>query len=142
MTSDVICTDANFIVRLVSKELPESPYRELWNQWQDSGYIVVAPALIYYEVSNALHRITVAGQLLPERASQALEAALNLNIRLYDDAELHQHALTLARQLTLPATYDAHYLALAQRLGAEFWTADRRLVQAVQATLPWVHLVA
>ena len=36
---------------------------------------------------------------------------------------------------------DAHYLALAQRLGAEFWTADRRLVQAVQATLPWVNLV-
>lgn len=140
MTSDVICTDANFIVSLVSRE-PPTPYRELWNQWQDSGCTIVAPALIYYEVSNALHRITVAGQLLPERASQALEVALNLNIRLYGDAELHQHALTLARQLTLPATYDAHYLALAQRLGAEFWTADRRLVQAVQATLPWVNLV-
>ena len=135
MTSDVICTDANFIVRLVSRE-PPNRYRKLWNQWQDLGCTLVAPALIYYEISNALHRTTIVRELLPERASQALEAALNLNIRLYSDAELHQHALTLARQLTLPATYDAHYLALAQRLGAEFWTADRRLVQAVQATLP------
>jgi len=39
------------------------------------------------------------------------------------------------------AVYDAHYLALAERLGAEMWTADRRLCQAVGAALPWVRLV-
>ena len=102
---------------------------------------IVAPSLLYYEVSNALHRLAVAGQLRPEQPEQALADALSLNIRLYSDAELHQRALRLARQLTLPATYDAHYWALAERLGAEFWTSDQRLVQAVQATLPWVHLV-
>jgi len=32
-------------------------------------------------------------------------------------------------------------LALAERLGAEFWTADRRLCQAVAARLPWVRLL-
>ena len=35
----------------------------------------------------------------------------------------------------------AHYLALAKRFDAEFWTADRRLVRAVQDELSWVHLV-
>lgn len=39
------------------------------------------------------------------------------------------------------ATYDAHYLALADQLGAEFWTTDRKLVRAVQPSLPWVRLV-
>lgn len=37
-------------------------------------------------------------------------------------------ALDLAERLSLSATYDAHYLALAEWLGAEFWTADQRLV--------------
>ncbi|MBW4496275.1 MAG: type II toxin-antitoxin system VapC family toxin [Oscillatoria princeps RMCB-10] len=141
MTASVICVDANFVVRLVSREPPESPYRELWIQWQDSGRTIVAPTLIYYEVSNALHRMSQAGQLLPERASQALEAAFNLNVRLYGDAGLHRHALNMAATLRLPATYDAHYLALAEQLSAEFCTADRRLFQAVRSTFSWVHLV-
>lgn len=141
MTADVVCVDANFIVGLVSSAPSETRFRNLWSQWRESEYRIVAPALIYYEISNAFHRLAVGGLLLPERASQLLEDTLSLNITLYGDAELHQHAFTLARQLTLPATYDAHYLALAQRLEAEFWTADRRLVQAVQATLPWVNLV-
>lgn len=142
MTVGVVCIDASFVMGLVTRESSEPIYIQLWNQWQESDYAVVAPALIYYEVSNALHRLALARQLLPERASQALEVALSLNVTLYNDAQLHQRALTLARELLLPATYDAHYLALAERLEAEFWTADRRLVNLVQATLPWVHLVA
>ncbi|MCU0571091.1 MAG: type II toxin-antitoxin system VapC family toxin [Oculatellaceae cyanobacterium Prado106] len=47
----------------------------------------------------------------------------------------------MAQELGLSATYDAHYLALTERLNAEFWTCDRRLFNTVQARLPWVHLV-
>jgi predicted nucleic acid-binding protein len=39
----------------------------------------------------------------------------------------------------LGATYDAHYLALADYLGGEFWTADRRLAKVVQRELGWVN---
>ncbi|MGI2907806.1 type II toxin-antitoxin system VapC family toxin [Tolypothrix sp. VBCCA 56010] len=102
---------------------------------------MVAPSLIYYELSNALHRSAVAGQIAVEEADQVLAEAMNLNIRLYGDAELHQQALIIARNLRLSATYDSHYLALAKRLGCEFWTADRRLFNSVQAALPWVNLV-
>jgi predicted nucleic acid-binding protein len=80
--------------------------------------------------------------MLPEEGAEALEAALALDIALYGDADLHRRALELAQRFSLPATHDAHYLALAERLGAEFWTADRRLTRAVQVTLPWVHWIA
>ena len=139
--SGVVCIDANFVVGLLTDNTPESSFDRLWVQWQNSKYTPVAPALIYYEVSNAFYRLLLARQLLPALAGQALDEAWNLNITLYGDAELHRQALTLARSLRLPATYDAHYLALAQRLECEFWTADRRLVNSVQATLPWVNLV-
>jgi len=96
---------------------------------------------LYYEVSNALRRYAAQGELLPEEAAEALEAALSLGITLYGDADLHRRALELAGRFSLSATYDAHYLALAERLGAAFWTADRRLTRMVQAALPWVHLL-
>ncbi|MCL1474318.1 type II toxin-antitoxin system VapC family toxin [Argonema antarcticum] len=141
MTSGIVCIDANFVVRMLTSSTPESPFDNLWLEWQASGYKPVAPTLIYYEVSNAFHRSAVARQILPEQAVRLMDAVLNLNITLYGDAELHREALNLAAQLRLPATYDAHYLALAQRLECEFWTADRRLFNAVQATLSWVNLV-
>jgi predicted nucleic acid-binding protein len=32
-------------------------------------------------------------------------------------------------------------MALTERLGVEFWTADKRLVNAVRPAQAWVHLV-
>jgi predicted nucleic acid-binding protein len=54
-------------------------------------------------------------------------AALDLPIELFGGIGLHRRALELAQSLSLPATYDAHYLAVAEDLQAELWTADRRL---------------
>ena len=56
-----------------------------------------------------------------------------------NEASLHVEAVLLARRLGLKAAYDAHYLAWAERTGAEFWTADRRLVNQVAPSLPWVR---
>ncbi|MEB3338499.1 MAG: type II toxin-antitoxin system VapC family toxin [Leptolyngbyaceae bacterium] len=140
MTTSIVCIDASFVIRLISQPA-ESPYRKKWSQWQNIGITIVAPALIFYEVSNAFHRSAVVGQILAEEADEALESALSLGITLYNDSELHCRALQLAHQLNLPAAYDAHYLALAERLDAQFWTSDRRLVNAVQTTLTWVNLV-
>ena len=55
---------------------------------------------------------------------------------------LDQPGIQLARYLTLPACYDAQYLALAEHLGVEFWTCDGRLVKKVESKLPWVRLAA
>jgi predicted nucleic acid-binding protein len=62
-------------------------------------------------------------------------------VRLYGEEQLHRRALTLAERFSLPAAYDAHYLALADWLGGEFWSADRKLVRAVGDELPWVRVV-
>ncbi|MBD2179647.1 type II toxin-antitoxin system VapC family toxin [Planktothrix sp. FACHB-1355] len=141
MASTLVCVDASFIVRMLIYLTPDSPFDNLWNQWEESENIIVAPTLIYYEITNSFHRLAVAGQLLPEEADRLLQDALNLNITLYGDAELHRQALNLAAQMRLPASYDAHYLALAQQLKCEFWTVDKRLFNAVKSTFFWVHLV-
>ena len=50
--------------------------------------------------------------------------------------------LELASQFKLPARYDAHYLALAEREQCEFWTADERLYNSVKDQLSWVRFMA
>jgi len=136
-----VCLDASFVVRFLVDE-KSAPWTDaLWDAWRRARRPLAAPTLLYYEVSNALHRYVMAGDLTPEEAAALLDAALRLDITLYGDADLHRGALRLAQRLGLPTVYDAHYLALAERLGAELWTADRRLVNAVRPYLPWVRLL-
>lgn len=65
--------------------------------------------------------------------------ALAYPVQLYFDNELLKRAYDLAEQLNRPAAYDAQYLALAERLGCDFWTADEKLFNAVGASLTWVR---
>jgi len=139
-TARWVCVDASFVVPLVTRSHGGSPYPRLWREWHGAGLRPAAPTLLCYEVANALHRYAVHGALLPDEAAAALDVALDLGITWFGDAELHQQALQTAQERGLPAVYDAHYLALAERLGAELWTSDRRLSQAVATALPWVRL--
>jgi predicted nucleic acid-binding protein len=102
----------------------------------------VAPSLLAYEVVNTLHKYHRAGHLSPASAELSLGAILSLPIELAAvEPRLHLRALTIARELSLPAADDAHYLALSEDLNGEFWTADRRLWEAVHGELPWVRLI-
>jgi predicted nucleic acid-binding protein len=135
-----ICPDANLVVQLLVTTRPDDPLLALWQEWLETPAALAAPPLLFYEVSNALRRYVSYGQLTPAEADAALDAALNLGITIFNDATLHREALALAQEFGLPATYDAHYLALARRLGATFWTADKRLYRSVTAQLDWVRL--
>ncbi|RMF29966.1 MAG: PIN domain-containing protein [Chloroflexi bacterium] len=141
MSDSPVCVDASFLIRLLESGDPDTPVVRLWVKWHRAGRSLVAPTLLYYEIANALHRYTVHGELLPQEATDMLDIALRLDIALYGDAAMHHRALQLAAHLSLPAAYDAHYLALAERLGAELWTADRPPAETVQGELPWVHLL-
>jgi len=142
MAPKVVCVDASFIVRLITSNTPDSVFDQYWEEWQAAEYRIAAPTLLYYEVSNALYRYALAGQLTAQEVSELFAAALGVGLWFYGDAQLHQQALAIAQRENLSATYDAHYLALAERLCALFWTADRRLFQALQPQLSWVHFVS
>ena len=141
MHSSWICIDANLVVRLVA-DPADTVVRKQWERWDADRRQWAAPTLLYYEVTNALYRYQTAGLLAAPSAQLALRAALALPIRLYGEAEIHQRAVRMAERFSLPAAYDAHYLALAEWLGGELWTADGRLFQKVKHLLPWAHLLA
>jgi len=141
MNNSPICIDANILIQLVRTGAEQSELYALWKSWCTAKRSITAPTLLYYELVNALRRAVIHGVMQPEDADETLQAAFYLPISLYGDAALHRRALALAGQYSLPAAYDAHYVALAERLNAEFWTADQRLYRVLRSTLPWVHIV-
>lgn len=133
----MLCVDASMVMRLVAVPYDET-VEALFDSWQDIQ--LVAPSLLLYEVTNALHRYHRAGYFGSGDAKDALRAALAIPIDYFADTVLHIEARQIAEELSLPATYDAHYLALSKRLGIEFWTADRKLANiAHKSGLDWVN---
>jgi predicted nucleic acid-binding protein len=73
------------------------------------------------------------------RVNVALSQLLRYPIQPLDPTGLYERALDVAATHGLPSLYDALHVALAQMLGAELWTADRRLLGALGTAAPWVR---
>lgn len=138
--SSTTCVDAGCLVRLVA-DPKDAAIQRLWTQWEEEQRRLVAPTLLLYEVTNALHRYHRSGERTIEAMESALADAFRLPIELHGDSDLQRGAFVYAARFSLPAAYDAHYLALADRLGIDFWTTDRKLANAVRPALAWVNLV-
>jgi predicted nucleic acid-binding protein len=88
------------------------------------------PALCDVEVVSGLRTALTRNELSSDRAAEALHD--------YKDLPLHQHGHRplLQRVFELRSNfsaYDATYVALAERLDAEFLTADERLARSVRS---------
>lgn len=141
MANSWICVDANLVVKLVVEEVYSSEARTLWRSWQNEGREIVAPSLLRFEVTSVLRKQVVRGLRTAAESRQALELALAFEIQYMEPANFHLRVFELVDRLGRPAAYEAHYLALAEYLACDFWTADERLVNAVQSVLPWVKWV-
>ncbi|MGA2404943.1 MAG: type II toxin-antitoxin system VapC family toxin [Syntrophobacteraceae bacterium] len=91
--------------------------------------------------TNALYRLAGGTAVTFEEIAEFLDLALGLEIHTVSEEFLHRKALLLANSCGLKSAYDAHYLALAQSLGTDFWTADRRLANDVAEMFPWVRFL-
>ena len=138
MTGSRICVDANIVIKLVVEEAYSDQARTLWRAWQNEDYQISAPPLLKYEITSVLRKYVSRGLRTLQESRQALQLALAFNIQYLEVVDFHLRAFELAHRLGRPAASDTHYLALAEHLGCEFWTADERLVNAVQDVLPWV----
>lgn len=132
--------DANLAVALVLATPYSVQAQALWQRWSAEAVQVYAPDLWAYEVTSALRKaMSLTGMSLSE-AEACLETLARLGVQLVPPTpELDRLALRWAGRLGQTVAYDAHYMALAETLGCDFWTADRRLAAA--AGVSWVHWI-
>jgi len=135
--------DANIFLALV---LP-LPYSDkalsLFQAIQQGGSIIHAPCLWRYEVVSALRKAFVQRLLEREELQRALRYLWDLGVQdVPQTLWLQGQSLAWAERLGTSKAYDSAYLAAADSVQAEFWTADRRLAAAAQQLgAGWVHAV-
>jgi predicted nucleic acid-binding protein len=136
MPRSPVCVDANIVVKLVVPE-PDRPLAlALWGKWLKEDREIVAPYLFSFEVTSAIWRKAKRGLMSVEEAREAIRGALMLGVRLLHPSNISLKAFDLAARFDRPAAYNAHYLALAEMMEGEFWTADERLYNAVRDDFP------
>lgn len=101
---------------------------------------IFIPALWEYECLTALRKAVTQGMIKPEDANQIISELLELEFeRINPNLTLHRLALHWAERLGQNKAYDAQYVALAEKMASELWSADQRLVKSIN--LSWAHWV-
>ena len=134
-----VCVDASLVAAVMLPEEQSAQAQALTEEWLRRGDTLIAPDLWRYEVVSIVFKAVGRGRMQPEEGLPTLTQLMRFPVTLL--APDHEQAYLLALRLGLPAPYDAHYLAIAQAEGCEFWTGDRKLYERVHAALPWVHVL-
>jgi predicted nucleic acid-binding protein len=138
--STSLVIDASFTVKLILPNAEQTRCRELMAERMQNGVDLYAPTLWLYEVTSAVTKAVHFDILTETEGRQSLQLAQALDVQfIHPDNALVELAYDWTRRLNRAAAYDSFYLALTESLSAEFWTADRRLANAV--SVPWVHYI-
>ncbi len=131
--------DASLVIKLIVPGPNQAVYEQLFTDWAEADYQLYAPTLWAYEVTSALSKLVRFGELSVASAQRGLAMAHSMDIQLHPPTQaLAERAFAWTVQLKRAASYDSFYLALAESLGCDLWTADRRLFNAVNQ--PWVKI--
>jgi predicted nucleic acid-binding protein len=141
MKNSTIVVDANLAVfTVVDTDMSLSAARA-WEKLLSDGAELYAPGLWIYETTSVIRKYLALGNILEEEAKEALGILAQMQIQFVpDDLRLRQSALNWAARLRQKTAYDGFYLAAAEQIGAELWTADQALANnARQVGAGWVH---
>lgn len=137
-----VVVDSNILVALgLSDEPLHNQASQLLLMWQNTGTTLAAPRLFRSEITAVIRKVVYQQRISHEQGREMLARFLIYPIEFYEDDALLKAAYELADEFHRPRAYDAQYLALAQRLSCEFWTADERLFNAVKvafANIRWL----
>lgn len=133
--------DASIVVKWLINEVDSPEALALGYSWAEAGVALVAPYLLPFEIANALYRRVLQAELSLERASSLVEFLRDMGIELRETPLIHVRAIEIASELGQRAAYDAHYLALAEELDCDLWTADARFYSAARSSAGRIRLL-
>jgi predicted nucleic acid-binding protein len=120
--------DASIVVDWVAPGSdPDSPARRLLDRLVSDDARLFAPRLMLQETANALLSGVRRGRWDGTDADQAFQRLMSLPVRLDDYEGDVDRAWELSRRYDEHPLYDMVYVALTERLGERFITADERL---------------
>lgn len=114
---------------------------KLRSEAKRSGSLFVAPAHFPVETSSAIYKRFQQRRISLVDALGLIEEVGNLPVERMSPPALPLRAFEIAGQFRLKWIYDAFYVALAEIVGCDLWTADEALYDAVRAAHTNVRLL-
>lgn len=134
-----VVVDASLALKWTVVEQDSDTALDVLREWESNDTRPTVPSWFSCELANILFRLVLRGELTMTAAEANHDAVMQLVTVAGDDPADARRAMVIAKQADQKAVYDAMYVALAERLGCELWTADDRFVRAVKAALPFVR---
>ena len=120
----MIVIDASVLANVVGDD--GSDGRRARAEFRAAGDAAV-PDLVDVETVSVLRKRWLAGTVTDERFVAAVDDLAQLNLERYPTVRFMRRAFELRANVI---AYDSAYVALAEELGCELLTADRRLASA------------
>jgi predicted nucleic acid-binding protein len=126
----MIVLDASVLANVIADDGPEGQRARA--ELRRAGALV-APDLVDVETVAVLRKRWRAGTISEGRFAVAVRDLEDIDLERYPVLRLMRRAFELRANVT---PYDAAYVALAEILGCELWTADQRLAKAPGPSCP------
>lgn len=137
----MVVIDASLAVKLFVLEAYSAQARVLALSWRFAGIQLVAPDFMPSEMATAFRKKISEQIITLDGAKEMMTRFYQLRISLRPSWLLHDRAIDLAVELNQRLAYDCHYLALAEYMDCDFWTADRPFYRAAQGPYPRVRWI-
>lgn len=135
MTKTIVI-DASVVAKwLLPDEQDNAAAGRIKEDLVDRTLLVAVPVFIFYEVNNLLKSAALSSRIDIQKAVEAYEGFLNLELSVYSSKEILKNTLDKAFKLDI-SSYDASYIALAEYLQIPFYTADEKLIKKSESK--WV----
>jgi predicted nucleic acid-binding protein len=126
-----IVIDANILIAFGLADEPlHSQAKQVLVAWQTEH--LAAPQLFRSEITAVVRKVVYQERITPEQGRVLLAQLLLYPVEFHEDDKLLTEAYELAVRFNRPRAYDTQYMALAERLNCEFWTADERLFNSTK----------
>jgi predicted nucleic acid-binding protein len=128
-----VVVDANILIAFGLADEPlHAQANQILSAWQTTKEHLTAPRLFRSEITAVVRKAVYQQRITSEQGRVMLSQLLIYPMEFHEDDDLLKEAYELAVHFNRPRAYDAQYMALAERLQCDFWTADERLVNSTQ----------
>lgn len=139
--SNLVVIDASIVLAWI---LPDERFMESANELFAKSVggetSFTSPALLFYEVINAIRSAFLRKRLSKNQVARAIKQFTNIDIRLENQSKSEKEIVNMAIELEL-SVYDASYIYLAKTLAADFYTTDQILAKKTSSVIK-VHPLA
>ena len=137
----MVIVDASLAVKLFVVEVFTAQTISLAASWRIAGVELATPDFMPSEFATALRKKIQEGILTFAGAKELMGELYVYGIDIRPSRPLHDRAIDLAVELNQRLAYDSHYLALAESLDRDFWTAGRPFFRAAHRRCPRVQWI-